>query len=148
MVLVASTPAIADVIDDQNDMLLGDRWHDIPIGNQLKLSQQIADQLAELGNFIGSHVNVLSDDMLGLKFDGRGRRARVRFGVGQGQFLRFKFDSNWHFTQGRARIAAAVDLGIGSHEWHLALPDVEMLPTSVYGERGVELRLPLFERRW
>jgi hypothetical protein len=148
MVLVASTPAIADEIGDRQDVLVAERWHDVPIGNQLKLSQQIADQLAELGNFIGDHINVLSDDVLALRFDGRGRRARVRFGTGEGEFLRFKLDSNWHFTQGRARIAAKVELGIGSHEWHLDLPDVEMLPTSVYGERGVELRLPLFERSW
>lgn len=146
--MLASATAAADVIDDEADMLLSERWHDVPIGQQLKLSQQITDQLAELGNFIGGHVNLLSDDMLGLKFDGRGRRARLRFGTGAGQYLRFKFDSSWHFTQGRARIAARVCLGIGTHEWHVELPDVEMLPTSVYGERGVEVRLPLFERRW
>ena len=150
-VVVAATSGATTSVhaDDQRDLLLSDRWHDIPTtGRQLKLSQQITDQLTELGNFIGSHMNVLSDDVLGLKFDGRKRRARLRFGTGEGQYLRFKFDSNWHFSKGMARIQARVDLGIGTHQFRLELPDFEMLPTSVYGERGVEVRLPLFERRW
>ena len=148
LVVVLTTPAIADTSDDEVSLLMSERWHDVPMGRGLKLSQQITDQLTELGNFIGSHVNVLSDDVLGLRFDGRARRARVRFGTGEGQYLRFKVDSDWHFTAGKARIQTRIDLGLGTHQFHLDLPDMEMLPTSVYGERGVELRLPLFERRW
>ena len=139
----SSSVAAAD-----DEFMLSDRWHDVPTGHALRLSQQITDQLTELGNFIGSNVNVLSDDMLALHFDGRARRARVRFGTGEGQYLRFKLDTDWHFFAGKARIQTRVDLGIGKHEWHLELPEVEMLPSSVYGERGVEVRLPLFERRW
>lgn len=148
LLLASSTPALADTADDEAALLMSERWHDVPIGRQLKLSQQITDHLTELGNFIGGHVNVLSDDMLGLRFDGRGRRASVRFGTGEGQYLRFKVDTDWHFAAGKARIATRIDLGLGHHEFHLNLPDFEMLPTSVYGERGVEVRLPLFERRW
>ena len=40
------------------------------------------------------------------------------------------------------------DLGIGTHQFHLELPDIDMVPSSYRGERGVEVRLPLFERRW
>lgn len=148
LLVASSTPAHADTADDEAAMLMSERWHDVPIGHQLKLSQQITDQLTELGNFIGGHVNVLSDDMLGLRFDGRHRRARMRFGTGEGQYLRFKVDTDWHFTAGKARIVTRIDLGLGTHQFHLDLPDFEMLPTSVYGERGVEVRLPLFERRW
>lgn len=148
LLLASSTPALADTADDEAAMLMSERWHDVPIGRQLKLSQQITDHLTELGNFIGGHVNALSDDMLGLRFDGRHRRARVRFGTGDGQYLRFKLDTDWHFAAGKARIVTRIDLGLGTHQFHLDLPDFEMLPTSVYGERGVEVRLPLFERRW
>ena len=130
------------------EFLLSARWHEVPAGHALKLSQQITDQLTELGNFIGGHVNVLSDDMVALHFDGRSRRARMRFGIGEGSYLHFKLDTDWHFTQGKARIATRIDLGLGSHEWHLDLPDVEMLPANVYGDRGVEVRLPIFEKRW
>lgn len=146
--LLSGTPAVADRSDDESSMLMSQRWHDVPMGNRLKLSQQITDQLTELGNFIGSHMNVLSDDVLGLRFDGRKRRARVRVGTGEGQYLRFKLDSAWHFSAGRARIQTRINLGLGTRELDLELPDMEMLPSNVYGERGVEVRLPLFERRW
>ena len=142
-VVIAQT-AIAGA---DSELLLQERWQDVPIGQRLQLSQQITDQLTELGNFIGTQVNVLSDDMLALKFDGRRRRARVRLGTSEG-YLRFRFDSDWHFAQGRARIRATLDLGIGTHDWHVELPDLEMAPASAYGERGLEVRLPLFERRW
>jgi hypothetical protein len=140
--------SVAHAGDGDIQLALAERWRDVPPGQRLKLSQQITDELTELGNFIGSHVNVLSDDMLGMKFDGRRRYARIRLGTGQGEFLRFRFDSDWHFQQGKARINARVDLGIGSHQFHLELPDMEMVPASVRGERGVEIRLPIIERRW
>ena len=146
--LVTLSLATASRARADDELMLTDRWRDVPMGHQLKLSQQITDQLTELGNFIGQNVNTLSDDILGLKFDGRARRARVRFGTGEGQYLRFKLDTDWHFTQGKARITTRIDLGLGTHELHVDLPDMEMLPSSVYGERGVEVRLPLFERRW
>lgn len=146
--LLLVTPAIADTSEDEASMLMSERWHDVPMGNRLKLSQQITDQLTELGNFIGSHMNVLSDDVLGLRFDGRKRRARVRVGTGEGQYLRFKLDSAWHFSAGKARIHTQIKLGLGTREFKLELPDMEMLPANVYGDRGVEVRLPLFERRW
>lgn len=138
---------IADA-DDDLQIALAERWREVPAGQRLRLSQQITDELTELGNFIGTHINVLSDDILGMKFDGRRRYARIRFGTGEGQYLRFKFDSDWYFTKGKARVQARVDLGIGQHQFHLELPDIDMVPASYHGERGVEIRLPLVERRW
>jgi hypothetical protein len=148
--VVAWTIAVTSTAhaDGDIEIALSDRWREVPASQRLKLSEQITDELAELGNFIGTHVGVLSDDLFGMKFDGHRRRARIRLGTGEGQLLRFRLDSDWHFTQGKARIHARVALGIGDHQWHLELPDMEMLPTSVYGERGVEVRLPLLERRW
>ena len=127
---------------------LADRWHEVPKSKLLKLSVQIVDEVTELGNLIGTGMNELSDDVLGLKFDGRKRRAKLRLGTGEGQYLRFRLESDWHFTQGKARIAAKLQLGIGEHQWNIELPDMEMLPASYRGERGVEVRIPLFERKW
>src|SRR5262245_54464864 len=116
--LCISSVALAD--DDTIE--LAARWHELPAGRGLSLEQRITDNLTELGNTLGSHVNVLSDDVLGLKFDGRARRARMRLGTGEGQYLRFKLDSDWHFANGKARIAASLELGIGTHQYHLELP--------------------------
>lgn len=142
------TDSGARVAARTEDVRLAERWREVPAGQHLKLSDQITDQLTELGNFIGENVNVLSDDMLALKFDGRRRYARIRFGADAGGLLRFNLDTGWHFAQGKARIQTRVDLGIGNHQFHLDLPDMEMAPTEYHGERGVEVRLPLIERRW
>jgi len=134
--------------DPALEVALGERWHDVPNRPRLKLSVQITDELTELGNLIGTSMNELSDDMVGLKFDGRRRRAKLRLGTGEGEFLRFRVDTNWHFTQGRARVVAKVQLGIGSHQLDFELPDMDVVPASYRGERGVEIRIPFFERRW
>ncbi len=133
---------------DNVELVLTDRWRDVPNRPRLKLSTAITDELTELGNLIGTSMNDLSDDMLGLKFDGRRRRAKLRLGTGEGEYLRFRLDSDWHFTQGRARIVAKLQLGIGDHQWNVELPDMEMAPASVQGARGVEIRIPFFERRF
>jgi hypothetical protein len=130
------------------EVALGQRWHDVPNQPRLKLSVQITDELTELGNLIGTSMNELSNDMLGLQFDGRRRRAKLRFGTGEGELLRFRLESDWHFTQGRARVVAKVQLGIGKHQLNVDLPDMDVVPASYRGERGVEVRIPFFERRW
>jgi hypothetical protein len=127
---------------------LSERWHDVPQGRRLKLSVQIIDEVTELGNLIGTSMNELSDDAIGLKFDGRKRRAKLRLGTGEGEYLRFRLDSDWHFSQGKARIVAKLQLGIGEHHWNIELPDMEMAPTSVQGQRGVEIRIPLIEKKF
>ena len=134
--------------DGDLHIVLTERWREVPASKRLRLSQQITDELTELGNFIGAHFNALSDDVLGLRFDGRRRYARIRLGTGEGELLRFKLDSGWHFAHGKARIHARIDLGIGKHQWKLELPDMEMAPAEYRGARGVEVRLPLFERTW
>ena len=144
----ANVDASARTAARTDDVRLSERWREVPAGQHLRLSDQITDQLTELGNFIGENVNVLSDDMLALKFDGRRRYAKIRFGTDAGGLLHFNLDTDWHFSAGKARIQTRVDLGIGNHQFHLELPDMEMAPTEYHGEHGVEVRLPLIERRW
>jgi hypothetical protein len=121
-------------------------WPRVPDGQRLTLSQQIADQLTLLGNTLGYHLDLLSKETLSLRFDGRRRRAYVRLGAGDAQYLTFRLASDVHFTQGLARVTTRVDLGIAGRALHLELPDVEMTPTEYHGERGVVVRLPLFRR--
>ncbi len=129
------------------DSSLYDRlWPELPASSQLTLSQQITDQLTELGNLVGGHMNALSNDVLSVRFDGRRRRAKLRFGTtGSDRLLVFKFDGDVHFTQGLARVQAKLDVGVAGRVLELELPELEMAPASYRGERGVEIRMPLLK---
>lgn len=124
-------------------------WPEVPTGTRLTLSQQITDQLTELGNTLGHHLDVLSSELVGVRFDGRKRRARLRFGSTTSErYLTFKLAGDVHFTEGVARVQAQLHVGIAGHIMELELPDFEMAPASYRGERGVEIRLPLFKRQF
>lgn len=131
--------------DDLYDRL----WPAVPQAGHLTLSQQLTDELTELGNTVGAHLGALSHGELGLEVDGRHRRARVRVGSSDTErYLVFRLAGDIQFTRGVALVRARLDLGIGDHLVELELPDFEMAPTEVRGERGVEIRLPLFKRRF
>ena len=121
-------------------------WPTVPSSRQLTLSEQLTDAMTDLGNQLGYHLDQLSMDRFGLRFDGRQRRARVKFGMIDSDYATFKFDSVVHFSDGMAKISAVFDVGIGGHVMHIELPDIEMLPTEYHGERGVQLRVPLYRR--
>ncbi len=135
-------PATARADNDLYDRL----WPRVPEGRQLKLSEQITAHLVELGNTLGTHMGALSDDVLQLRFDGRRRRAHVRLGAGDAQYLTFRLASDIQFIEGRATINTRIDLAIAGRAMRLELPEMEMVPASYRGERGVEVRLPLFRR--
>jgi hypothetical protein len=142
LALALTTPASAE--SDLYDRL----WPRVPEGRHLKLSEQITDQLTELGNFMGEHMNALSHDVLAMTFDGRRRRAFVRIGGGDARFLEFTLASDVRFYDGRAQINARIDLTIAGNKMQLELPEMEMVPASYRGERGVEVRVPLFRRNF
>jgi hypothetical protein len=138
--VATAAPAVAE--NELYDRL----WPRVPAGRHLTLSDQITDQLTELGNFMGTHVNALSGDVLAMTFDGRRRRAFLRVGGGDGRFLAFNLASNVHFFDGKAQISARIDLTVAGTRMRLELPEMEMVPATYRGERGVEVRVPLFRR--
>ena len=142
-VAAMSSPAAAD-----EGSLYERLWPRVPDGRHLTLSQQITDQLTLLGNTLGYHLDVLSNELLTLRFDGRRRRAYVRLGGGDAQYLTFRLASDVQFTHGLARFTTRVDLSIAGRAFRFELPDVEMTPTELHGERGVVIRLPLFRRNF
>jgi hypothetical protein len=122
-------------------------WPQAPVAGRLTISQEIADAFTELGNSVNQHVGELSDGRFGITFDGRRRRAFVRIDATTTErYLVFHFTGDVHFTQGVARVTAKLQLGIAGHVIDLELPDVEMAPAEYRGDRGVEIRLPLFKR--
>lgn len=144
-VLVAlAPPAFAD------DTSLYERlWPSVPASHGLTLEEQITDHLTEMGNTLGFHLDTLSADTLALTFDGRRKLAKVRFGTNGGdseRYLTFRVAGDVHFTEGLAKVTASVELGVAGHLLRLELPDFEMAPAEYHGDRGVEIRLPLFKR--
>ena len=128
-------------------------WPRVPDAQGLTLEDTIIEHLSELGNKLGYHIDMLSSDMVALRVDGRRQRAYVRVGnasgLGRGsKYLTFGFASDVLFTEGLARVATRIDLGIGGRTVHFELPEVEMVPAEYRGDRGVEVRLPLFRRRF
>ena len=143
---VATAPGLLSHLDDAD--LLERRWPAVPADRAESEEDVITDHLSDLGNTLGNKMTALSDQMIGLHVDGRGQRARMRVGTGTGHYLAFKLDTDWYFSDGKARINAKVQLGLAGHELALQLPAMEMEPTNYHGEDGVMLKLPLFERRW
>lgn len=123
-------------------------WHRGSARSQTAMSEVIVDQLTELGNQLGYHLDVVSMELIALKFDGRRRRMHLGLGAGDRGYLSFRFDSDLHFVDGLARVTARIDLAIAGKTLELSLPEVELEPTSYRGERGVEVRLPLINRRF
>lgn len=121
-------------------------WPRSPDGAHLTLSQQLTDRLTLLGNTLGQHLDALSNELVSLRFDGRRRRAFVRLGGGDAQYLTLRLASDVHFTEGLARFTTRLDLGLAGHQLQLELPEIELTPTEYRGDRGVVVRLPLFRR--
>lgn len=140
--------AMADVAAANSEDLYNRLWPEMPSSTRLTLSQQIQDQLTELGNTLGHHVNALSNDSIAFGFDGRRRRATVRLGLEDSpdSYVTFKIAGDVHFTEGVARARVRVDVGVAGHVVHIEVPDFEMAPTEYHGERGVEIRVPLYKR--
>lgn len=133
---------------EHDTFVFSERWRELPMSGGLKMEDRVAEHLSELGNLIGTHMNVLSHDAFVMTFDGRRSRARMRLGTGDSQQLRFNIDTDWHFMQDKARVQPRLELGIGNHAFKLDLPNIDMATNDVNGQLAVEVRLPLFERRF
>lgn len=142
----AVAPSLLSAANDPE--LLERRWPALPAEHGESEDDVMIDHLSDLGNRLATRMTSLSDQMIGLHVDGRGQRARLRVGTGTGHYLAFKLDSDWYFSDGKARINAHIQLGLAGHELNVQLPAMEMEPTSYHGDDGVMLKLPLFERRW
>jgi hypothetical protein len=138
-----ATPAFADEAAPMEHI-----WPTLPTYRGLSLEDQIVDHLSEIGNVLGNRLDMLSHDMIGLHVDGRGQRARLRVGTGTGHYLTLRFDSDWHFADGRARVNARVKLGLYGHVVDFKLPAMDVSTDSYHGESMVQVNVPLLERHF
>ena len=143
-IALASTTALADDLNDTADQ----RWPAVPASTLPKEEDVMLDHMSDLGNLIGRHMDELSHDFIGLTMDARGQRARLRVGGGSAHYLEFKVDSDWFFSDGKARVNARVQLGLAGHEVDLKLPAMDLSQDNYHGEQMVEVNVPLLERRF
>lgn len=136
--VAAPRPAVAEPV------VVADRWPEVPADHAPSLGVQITDRLTWLCNTLGQHLDLLSGDLVQLRFDGRQRRAHVRLGGGTSDALQIQLDGDVQFDDANARVRARIDLALRGHLLHLDLPDFEMSPAEYRGDRGVQLRLPVF----
>ncbi len=106
------------------------------------MGEQLAVAFDDLGAALDEHLGILTSDVLEVRFDGRHRRGRVRV-RGATARVAVGFDSDVTFERGGAHVRARIDLRLGDHAVKLEIPAFEVRPTSVDGERGVEVRVPL-----
>ena len=140
---LACVPAIGWA-DETADKL----WPSVPTDHSLSESDRMIDNLSELGNLIGRHMDTLSHDMFAFKVDGRGQRARLRLGGGNSRYLEFRIDSDWLFSEGKARVNANLQLAVAGHEIDFKLPAMDLSQDSYHGEQLVQINVPLLERRF
>ncbi|TMQ06032.1 MAG: hypothetical protein E6J90_28850 [Deltaproteobacteria bacterium] len=129
-------------------VLLASRWPSVPADRGLSLEDQITEHLTQLGNELCHHLDLLSHDMFQLRVDGFRRRAHVRLGGGNAEMVSVRLDGDIQFEDINARIHTRIDLALHGHAMHLELPTFEMSPAEYRGDRGVELRVPLFEQKF
>lgn len=142
LLLATSASAYAEPIALQT------RWPSVPKDTAMSLEDQLTDHLTELGNTLGHHLDLLSHDMFALTVDGRNRRAHVHVGGGSEHYLSLRIVEDIQFDDLNARCHTHVDLGFHGHAMHFELPDFDVTYAEYHGDYGVQLSMPLFERKF
>jgi hypothetical protein len=149
---IVTPVALAEPVRDERGELVQHRWPSVPFGRHLSMSEQITDRLTEIGNRFGEHLDLLSRDMFQLKVDGRRRRAHIRIGGAGGgsddDLFTFQIDGEIQFHNLDARVDAHINLGFDGHLLRLELPGFQLQADEVHGEYGVQLEVPVFEKRF
>lgn len=108
------------------------------------LGRQLKTKLTLWGNELGSHLNLLTMDLLDLELDVHLRHANLRLGTVTPR-LGFRLAGDIQMRGDVARVKTRLTLGLRQRTLELDLPTFEIASQSVEGERSVELRLPILE---
>jgi hypothetical protein len=126
-----------------------DRLTDPPdTGPTITLEQRLTRNFTLLSNEMGLHLRNLSGEVIDMKFDLGGRRAKINLGGGDGGHLRLRLHSSVIMHGKIARIATKVDLALFGKPLQLELPEFEIVPQTLDGRSWVELRVPIVEGRF
>lgn len=149
--VVASGAAFAEPapkIDTGFDIALKLDLDLVPIERvRLSLGKRLQQQMTLWTNEFGSRLNLLTGDMVDMRFDVRGKRGWLRVGTlsSRGGFM---INGRVRIRGTVARIKPRLTLALRSTSLDLELPAIEIASQNVQGERSVELRVPIIEGRF
>ncbi len=113
-------------------------------GHKKSMGRHLTDKLTLWSNELGSHLNLLTVDMIDFHFDVRKRYANVRIG-GLSDGTGVQVDGDIKVRHNVARIRSKLALGVRGQTLRFELPVFEVTSQDVGGQRSVELRLPIIE---
>lgn len=117
------------------------RWPAVPDGHQLSFEDQITNRIDALGDR-------WSRDSFRVTIDSRHRRAHLHFGNGSGEALSLQVSQDIQFDDADTYVHTQLDLRIHGESYKFSLPSIEMSPASYRGDYGVEIKLPLLQRKF
>ena len=111
------------------------------------LGKRLQAKMTLWTNELGAHLNVLTGDMVDMRFDVLEKRGWLRVGTVSSRGG-FAFSGRVRVRGSVARIRPRLTLALRDSSLELELPPVEIATQNVQGERSVEVRLPIFEGRF
>jgi hypothetical protein len=138
--LIAAVVLLAVAGEARADELAFHEPPEIPRARPMR--QQLAEAFDDIGATLDEHLGILTNDVLDLELDTLHKRGRVRI-RGETSRAAVDLDSDIQWRKGGAHVSARIALRLGDHEVEIEIPEFEVRPTTVDGERGVEVRVPL-----
>lgn len=111
------------------------------------MEDQLTRRIDEWGN---RHLELRARDqeLVAVRMDVGHQRGHLRLGYGDEHFLSIHLDSDFEFHDGLASVDAHVDLAVRGHAFKLQLPAFDVVPSSMQGDRYVEIRVPFFKKNF
>lgn len=98
-----------------------------------------------LSDELNLHLTTLTGDMVDIKFDARGKNAKLRLGGGDAETFQLSLNGDVVFHGSVARVDAKLDVSFLGEQLSLELPDFEVVPRTLDGRHYVEVRVPVLE---
>jgi hypothetical protein len=118
---------------------------------QARADRPVCEALLDVAHLwtseIGQAVGDLTFDLVELSFDVRKGVTRLSLGGGGDDFT-LRIDGDIRMQNGWARVRAHCDLRLAGSRLRFALPDFDVTSHTIYGERAVVVRVPIFEGKF
>ena len=111
------------------------------------VGEQLLDIAHLWSNEIGTGVGAMTFDLVELSFDVRKGVTRLSIGGGSDD-LALRIDSDIRMLNGWARVKAHCDLSFAGSKLSFDLPEFDVTSHTIYGERAVVVRVPIFEGKF